>query len=396
MKKSLLCLLVLISATGFSQSWVQLANAPVGRHHPISFSLNEKGYAITGTLSSGLPTKDAYEYDPVTNTWTTLQQFPGPARSFGIGAVANGIAYMGFGANNAQYLNDLWSFDAATGTWTQLASCGCTGRRHPAMIAIGNKIYVGLGDDPSGDLNDWWMYDIQLDSWTQIADLPGPGRHHPFMFNAGGEVFAGLGHSGGTIFKDWYKLETTSNTWSSMSDFPGEARVAGTQFAIDDKGFVLSGDGDDHNFMATGEMWKYDPSTDSWNELTPHPGVSRWAPGSFVINKEVYFYGGQNRQTNTFPTDLWKFDLTSAVLSVEDHLTDAARVYPNPVNDVLYWENDSRITEVRVYNALGQLVVTSQVNAKQLNVQDWTNGIYAVHFYENDKRVSATKVLVQH
>ncbi len=160
MKKIILAIFVLFSTTVNAQTWQQKANAPIGRHHPISFSLDGKGYAITGTLANGQPTDDAFSYDPVTDTWATLSNFPGTARSFGIGTVANNIAYIGFGASTTQYLNDLWSFDASTGTWTQLANCGCSGRRHPAMISIGNRIYVGLGDDATGDRKDWWMYDI--------------------------------------------------------------------------------------------------------------------------------------------------------------------------------------------------------------------------------------------
>ncbi len=396
MKKIVLAALVVCATTGFSQSWVQMSNAPTGRHHPVSFSLDGKGYAVTGTRANGQPTSDAYEYDPVANTWTTLSAFPGPARSFGIGVVNNGIAYLGFGAGFSNYLNDLWSYDATTNTWTELASCGCSGRRHPAMMAVGDKIYVGLGDDASGDRNDFWMYDITLNTWTQIASLPGSARHHPYMFTAAGEAFAGMGHRGSVIFKDWYKLDATNNTWTQMNDFPGEARVAGTQFSIGDKGFVLSGDGDDHSFMSTGEMWRYSPDTDEWKSLTPHPGISRWAPGSFVINNEVYFFGGQNRQTFGFPSDLWKFDLTSETVGVKEQSIKTQKVFPNPASNTIYWEYDQRITEVKVYDAVGQLLVKSNTSLSQLSLGDFKNGMYVIHFYEKGQLIASSRVLVQH
>jgi N-acetylneuraminic acid mutarotase len=396
MNKILLAALVLFSTTLIGQSWEQLANAPVGRHHPISFSLNGKGYAVTGSLASGQPTDDVYAYDPVSNSWSTLARFPGTARSFGIGAVSNGKAYIGFGASGSTYLRDLWSFEPATGTWTQLADCGCSGRRHPAMISIGTKIYVGLGDDASGDRNDWWMYDISANSWTQIGNLPGAARHHPYMFNADGEVYAGLGHSGGIIYKDWYKLDTVLNTWSTMNDFPGEARVAGTQFAAGGKGFVLSGDGDNHSYMNTGEMWSYVPTTDTWRQLTAHPGQSRWAPGSFVIGDDVYFFGGLNRLTNVFAIDLWKFSLTSAILGVEEEVVSSTTVYPNPANDYISWEQNNRFTEVKVFNGLGQLVLSGSANSGRLSTQELNNGLYLIQFYNNDTRLETAKILVQH
>lgn len=237
MKNCLLAASLLFSSTLLAQTWLTKTAVPVGKHHPISFALNGKGYAITGTDSTGQPTDGAFEYNPITDSWNALTDFPGLARSYGIGTTANGNAYLGFGATSSSYFKDFWSFDPSTGVYTQLANCDCSSRRHPAMISIGNRIYVGLGNDAFGDKNDWWMYSIDDNTWTQIANLPGAARHHPYMFNAGGEVFAGLGHGGPTIYRDWYKLDTSLNTWTTMSQFPGEARVAGTQFSIDGYGF---------------------------------------------------------------------------------------------------------------------------------------------------------------
>jgi N-acetylneuraminic acid mutarotase len=396
MRNFVLLSLVLFSTTLFAQTWVQVANAPLSRHHPISFSLNGKGYAVTGTNSSSNPTDDVLEYDPIADTWTALANFPGAARGFGIGTAAdNGLAYLGFGATTTQYLNDFWSFDAGTGTWTQLTSCGCSGRRHPAMIAIGDRIYVGLGDNSSGDQNDWWMYDIPSDTWTQTASLPGPARHHPYMFNAGDQVFAGFGHSGGTIYKDWYKLDTATNTWTAMTIFQGEARVAGTQFSWNGLGYVLSGDGDNHSYMQTGEMWSYNPVADTWQQLTPHPGESRWAPGSFAIGNEVFFFGGYNRFTGLYPNDTWKFGLGTPT-DIEENAPTNISVYPNPANETISWNNYDNITNVAVYNALGQLVVSSPASAKQINTQELSNGLHFVHFYDNTSLVSTSKVLIQH
>ena len=266
------------------------------------------------------------------------------------------------------------------------------------MINIGDRIYVGLGDDFSGDRNDWWMYTIAADKWIRIANLPGPGRHHPFMFNAGGELFAGLGHSGQIIYRDWYKLDTVTNQWTEMSLFPGQARVAGTQFTANGFGYVLSGDGANHSYMQTGEMWQYDPAFDTWLQLPPHPGQSRWAPGSFVINNEVYFFGGLNRFTNRFPTDMWKYSLGNATASINEANggLSASSVFPNPANNVISWESDITATDVRVYNTVGQLVGTSSAAAKQVDVSTLTNGLYLIQFYDNTRLLKTAKVLVQH
>lgn len=397
--KILLTLCLSFSLTLFGQQpWEQLSSMPSARHHPISFSLDGKGYAVTGTNVSNQLTNTVFEYDPQTDSWKSLANFPGAARSFGIGVVANNKAYIGFGISSSQYLNDLWSYDPSDSSWTRLADCGCSGRRHPAMIAIGNRIYVGLGDDNiSGNLRDWWMYDIPSDSWVQTANLPGPVRHHPYMFNAGGEVFAGLGHGGQNVYDDWYKLDTSSNTWTAMNDFPGEGRVAGTQFSFNGYGYVLSGDGDNHSYMENGEMWQYNPSNDSWKQLSSHPGRSRWAPGSFVIDSNVYFFAGLNRFTNTLQRDLWKFDLTDTTTSLSENkiALENTYVYPNPSSNSVYWENDRMITHVTLYNNIGQLLRRSDVREKQFDISSLSNGLYFVQFYAENDLVKTSKLIIK-
>lgn len=398
MNKTLLFIFIFTSNLLVAQTWEQAADFPDGRHHPISFTLNGMGYAVTGTASDNQPTNSTFQYNPEINAWSILADFPGEARSFGIGTVTNGKAYLGFGATNTAYLNDFWSFDATDSSWTQLADCECTGRRHPAMVAIGDKIFVGLGDDFTGDKNDWWVYTISADKWNRISDLPGPARHHPFMFTIGDDLYAGLGHSGNVIYRDWYKLDTATMRWTAARLFPGEARVAGTQFSANGFGYVLSGDGDNHSYMETGEMWQYDAAFDEWIELPPHPGISRWAPGSFVINNEVYFFGGLNRLTNRYPTIAWKYTLGNATASVlnTDFGYQKKAIYPNPANSTIYWENDFSSTEVSIYNNVGQLYGTCSTLEQQMDVSQFPNGIYFLQFYDETKIIKQDKVLIQH
>lgn len=55
-----------------------------------------------------------------------------------------------------------------------------------------------------------------------------------------------------------------------------------------------------------GELWEYLPEKDSWVQLPPHPGFSRWAPGSFVIGCDVFFTCGYDRATGILEKDLMK------------------------------------------------------------------------------------------
>lgn len=397
MKKALLFILTCFLTYEINaQQWVQLANIPdnLGFHHPVTFGIGDFGYLTTGTIGSGANqvSKLMFKYNPDTDTWTKMNDFPGTSRSFAIGAEYNGKGYLGFGLSLSQFLNDIWEFDPVTETWAPLTTCPCEARRHPAFIIRDGKIYVGLGDGPSGNLNDWWIYDINSDTWTQQANLPGPVRHHPFMFKAGDHVYAGMGHGAG-IYKDWYEFDVVSNSWTVMSSFPGEARVAGTQFDYGGYGYVLSGDGDNHSFMTTGEFWKYDPQNDSWEALTPHPGISRWAPNSFVIKNKVYFTSGENRTNGVLYGDLWSYQLEEATSVAEKELNNQFSFYPNPANSHIIFESPT-IQEVVVFDITGKEVLRKNGLPNHIvNIEMLLDGVYFVQVMDVHKTKQTFKLI---
>jgi N-acetylneuraminic acid mutarotase len=379
-------LFLLFSTSAFSQNWTQVSDLPIGRHHPVTFAIDGKGYSVTGTLTNSSYSKSFLEYDPALDSWTVLPAFPGAARSFAIGAAYEGKGYLGFGVDNNTDFNDLWVFDPATYQWTQLATCPCQGRSHPAFVIANDHIYVGLGGSDFGDLKDWWMYSINSDSWTQLPDLPGPRRHHPFMFEADGNVYAGMGHGGPVIYDDWYMLDTATLQWTIMNDFPGEARVAGTQFGNNGMGYVLSGDGDDHSFMNTGEFWEYDPTTDNWSQLPPHPGISRWAPNSFVIDDVVYFLGGYNRQVGFFPTDVWAYDFSPSTVGVKNESIEGLTLYPNPTSDFLFIQGATENLTVEIFSMTGQILGSFNTSTgNRIDLSGFPSGVYQLKLSDGNE-----------
>jgi len=396
---SVFTFLILLTGLSHAQTWTAIEDMPGERHHPVTFSLDGLGYAVTGSDNNYVPSNTVYQYDPVADSWTTLSNFPGTRRSFAIGDTWDGKAYMGFGFSTNSYLDDIWVFDPDSSSWTQLTTCPCEGRRHPAFEIQDGKITVGLGDGPSGNLNDWWVYDIANDSWSNEDDLPGPDRHHPYMFGIDGMVYAGMGHGGPNIYSDWYRFDPISNNWTILQSFPGEARVAGTQFSHGNKGYVLSGDGDDHSWMATGEFWEYDPSADEWTELTPHPGISRWAPGSFVIDNTVYFVGGENRQTAIVQATGFKFSLDAqgpptGLETTKDLVADIA-LYPVPAGNILQIKTDVTIQQVDIYGSTGQLVHSAQMGNQPLDVSHLSKGVYFAVLRDAEGKVHRKKFVKQ-
>jgi hypothetical protein len=178
-------------------------------------------------------------------------------------------------------------------------------------------------------MDDWWEYDMATDSWSQKPDFPGSERHHPYQFGIDGMIYVGFGHNGPNIYNEMYRYDPSAEVWTEVASLPAEGRVAGTQFAHDGMGYALSGDGEDHSSMEEGELWQYDPSTDAWFQWPSHPGMSRWAPASFVLNDEVYLINGMSYDPGTFDymESNWKLAMQPTVandIAVNAYLGEAS------------------------------------------------------------------------
>jgi len=313
MKKIFLFFLIPFSV--FAQDWDYLGVYDGdGRHHPITFSNDRYGYVIGGQNSEGLYLSDVFRYDSQEDLWEQLSDFPGGPRGYAYGVSDSSFAYIGFGRDNSNYLNDFWKYDMNNDSWEELASFPYLGRNHPAMILADNKIFVGMGSVDGENLGDWWEYDISDNIWIQKTGFPFGERHHPFYFSIDDIPYVGFGHGNSindniVIYNDFYQYDILSESWIQLNNFPSEGRVAGTQFSFNGKGYVLSGDGDDHGPLDFGELWEYDPTLDAWTQLMSHPGGARWAPGSFVIGCNVFLNSGFEAESGIYHNDLWSFKI---------------------------------------------------------------------------------------
>jgi N-acetylneuraminic acid mutarotase len=378
-------LLLFTFYSGWGQDWQQVSAIPdtFYSHHSFAFGIGDYGYMVAGN-TPGSYTNAFFKYDPIEDSWTFLDEYPGPARGYGIGDVYDGKAYLGFGVdNNSNYLTDLWVFDPADESWTQLSDCPCTPRIHPAFVAHDGFIYMGMGGSRNGNLNDWWAYDIANDSWSQLRSFPSLPRHHPYQFAIGDYVYAGFGHGSGFISNNWYKYDPVSTLWTQVADLPAEGRVAGQQFAFNGKGYILSGEGEDHRALDTGEFWEYDPVDDTWTALPPHPGFSRWAPAAFVVNGEVFIINGVTREAdgdNYYLNEMYKFNLNSLVSTSVVEATENFNIYPNPASDNLVIEaiNNQTIERIEVFDLQGKLqkVVNGRDIASTIDISQLPKGMH--------------------
>ncbi|MDB4082741.1 T9SS type A sorting domain-containing protein [Vicingaceae bacterium] len=71
-------------------------------------------------------------------------------------------------------------------------------------------------------------------------------------------------------------------------------------------------------------------------------------------------------------------------------------VYPNPANAEISWKSDISVTDVRIYNSVGQLFQTANAMVGEVDVNNIADGLYFVQFFNTNEHVKTSKVLIQH
>lgn len=117
----------------------------LGRY--VSFAIGKKGYVLVESSGRGARTKDFYEYDPQTDSWTKKADFPGRDRFNGIAFSVDGKGYYGAGqAKDAVAgLRDIWQYDSGADKWGKFADFPGTGNVRLIANTIADKVYIGLG-----------------------------------------------------------------------------------------------------------------------------------------------------------------------------------------------------------------------------------------------------------
>jgi len=109
-----------------------------------------------------------------------------------------------------------------------------------------------------------------------------------------------------------WRYNPTTDTWQRRADFPGMARSRGAGFSVGNRGYF--GLGTDPDQQGLRDIWQYDPATDRWQYVTDYPGQGNRYLAVMSANKRAYLGWGYEAQSTTTGavrqvacTDWWEF-----------------------------------------------------------------------------------------
>ena len=115
------------------------------------------------------------------------------------------------------------------------------------------------------------------------------------------------GQDNATVFKgDVYRYNPSTNTWTSVAPLINQPRshIAAATVVFNGKIYVLGGEGPGRIPLSNVES--YDPASNKWSSLTSMPGTRSSGIGN-VIGNSLIFTTGYN---GTFKSDTWIGDFS--------------------------------------------------------------------------------------
>jgi hypothetical protein len=368
----LLALLSLTQSAAAQNGWTQKGLLPsLGRETAVAFSLNGKGYLVGGWNNTALVYNDTWQYDPATNTWSQLADLPVLGRHNAVGMAVGALGFVGTGRDrNNVRKSDWWAFDPIQNLWTRKTDVPGGVRANGFGFALGSRGYVGGGYSGTRELTDVYAYDAVADTWTPCAAFPGAARTYVGTFTlsttTGNTGYTVGGYNGFTFLPsaETWAYNPITDRWARRADLPA-GRFTLVAWGLGSKGYA-GGGLTNSNADPLADYWSYDPVADVWAAIAPLGGGAKgWATG-FALNGKGYLLSGTGPLATAAPSsELWEY--TPALLATTSAVDTALGCWPNPTTGVLHFNNPGS-TSLRVYSSTGRLVKTLPLKAGETSV----------------------------
>jgi N-acetylneuraminic acid mutarotase len=335
---------VFIGLISYANPWYQKFDfAGDARHRATAFSIGTEGYIGLGHINSGVDVEyeDFWKYDPATNAWSQIANYPEGKCFHATGFVIGLKAYVGTGRlENGTYSKHFYEYDPLINVWTPKADLPGVARRGAVSFSIGGKGYCGTGQTTSGYSTDFYEYNPITDQWIARANFPGIARTSAVAFSIGDFGYLGTGDSNSGSTNDFFQFNPASNQWISKPTVGTVTRQEACGFAVNDKGYI--GTGDDYSSGNNySDFWEYNPTTESWLQIDDFAGTARRYLVGLTIGNRAYVGTGTN---GTNFKDFWMFDRNLSLIEQKIENLEFS-IFPNPCSNYCIFDFKNKLSE---------------------------------------------------
>lgn len=253
---------------------VRCADMPSPRTSATAFATEDYGYVFGGRKSDDKNdlTNTLFRYDPTTDSWTELPPAPLRARVNGTACYVGGKVYIGLGFcgtiyKDQSYLRDWWEYDPITETWDTLPNYPSRNTLGVISYTDGNYIYCLYGMC-EGFTTEIVRYDIAQRKWQMLTTATNLSISVMAAAGAqiGGDCYFGTGYH--IDDQDtWYKVDFEGQ-WQSLNHVPGRGGRSMAVCTANNRYIYLSGGRHFGGSLTDGHVFndilRYDPNTDEW------------------------------------------------------------------------------------------------------------------------------------
>lgn len=380
---------ILLSCSSYAQIWIQKTDCPGnGRFWATSFVCEGKIYTGTGKLefSNLTPTSDMWQYDPLSDTWAQVANYPGGDRAGATSFSYNNRGFMAFGSPFIQFTNDVYEYMPETNTWQQKTSSPASFAFSHGFV-INDHFYIG----PENGTNKTYAYDIINDSWSEVAEFPGDDRRAQVAFAANGKGYIGMGidvFSG--VESDFYRYDPVSDSWEEIASIsPASDQSVG--FSIDDVGYVFNVGGNGGK-----SIYRYNEVLDSWELISTKPGDRIANACMTAYNGKAYLtFGERIISGGNIPSqEIWEFIPES--VSIKNAANNDFKVmkYNDHSIRVLIENGNSKNHLIRIFTINGKLIHSSLLHSTMADIQlNTSSGVYLIQCIDDLNNTRTAKFI---
>ena len=205
-----------------TQAWRLIANPPQPLSSPVAAFSDGRLYVAGGRNAAG-GTSSVYSYDPSSGTWSQATSLPEVLGAGAAAAVLGGQVYVVGGCSDVvctPVFESVYRYDPVSNTWTRLADYPVP-VTYGACAGIAGEIVCSGGLATSASSTSYkstYVYNPAANTWTQAADMP---------YDDWGMAYAGANDElqiiGGVMMTNSTEItnqvlqyDPVTNTWSAL------------------------------------------------------------------------------------------------------------------------------------------------------------------------------------